>query len=103
MGQHGSGGPQPLATFLVERYWPGVSPEQLEEAVARGTRSVRAMRRRGRPIRYLRSTLIPDDETVLCLFEAASSADVAEVNRGAGMPFDRIVDAVTLVPAMDTA
>jgi hypothetical protein len=57
------------------------------------------MRRKGRQIRYLGSTLVSADETVFCLFEAEAPLDVAELNEQAGIPFDRIVAAVALVPA----
>lgn len=56
------------------------------------------MRHEGRHIRYLHSTLVPDDETAFCFFEAAECQDVIELNRRADVPFDRIAEAVTLVP-----
>src|SRR5215208_3437687 len=52
------------------------------------------MRRDGTAVRYLGSTIVPDDEACFCQFEADSANDVAEANRRAGVPFDRIVDAV---------
>ena len=80
--------------FVVERYLPGLdcdallrSLEQLEQAIAQ-------MSSEGTRIRYLGSTIVPDDEACFCQFEADSTNDVAEANRRAGVPFDRIVDAV---------
>jgi Protein of unknown function (DUF4242) len=90
------------STFLVERYWPGVSSAGLEAAVARGRRSAVEMRRAGTRIRYLRSTLVPAEETVYCLFEAIGATDVRELNERAAIPFDRIVEAVSLVPEAPT-
>jgi len=86
------------STFLVERYWPGVSSTTLEAAVARGRRSAAEMSLAGRRIRYLRSTLVPDEETVYCLFEAVGSDAVRELNERAAIPFDRIVEAVSFDP-----
>jgi hypothetical protein len=85
-----------LSTFLVERYWPGVRRQELEAAIARAARAVQKMRRDGTAIRHLRSTLVPADETVLCLFGAVAPGDVAELNRQAEFPFDRIVEVVAL-------
>ena len=99
MNEGASGqGDTPVSTFLVERYWPGVSSRTLEAAVARGVQSANEMRHGGTRIQYLRSTLLPADETVFCLFEALTAADVAELNERAEIPFDRIVETVALVP-----
>ena len=82
------------ATYLVERYWPGVAQDQVRMAVSRVGDAVSQMGRDGTAIRYVRSTLVPVDESVLCLFEATSAEDVAEANRRAGVEFDRISPAV---------
>jgi Nickel responsive protein SCO4226-like len=47
-------------------------------------------------VRYLRSILIPGDETCLHLVEADSAEDVAEAFEQAGLAADRIVEAVDL-------
>ena len=49
-------------------------------------------------VRYLGSTIVLRDEACFCRFEGPSSDAVAEVNRQAGLPFDRIVAAVTVNP-----
>ena len=49
-------------------------------------------------MRYLGSTIVLRDEACYCRFEGPSSDAVAEVNRQAGLPFDRIVAAVTVNP-----
>ena len=53
---------------------------------------------RGTEVRYLDSTIVLRDEACFCRFEGPSSDAVAEVNRQAGLPFDRIVPAVTVHP-----
>lgn len=93
----------PVSTFVAERYWPGVSAALLEAAVARGDRSAEKMRCEGRRIHYVHSTLVPADETVFCFFEAAELQDVVELNKRAGLLFDRIVEAVTLTPGAPQA
>ena len=47
-------------------------------------------------VRYLRSILIPGDETCLHLVEADSPERVAEAFERAGLEADRIVEAVDL-------
>ena len=55
----------------------------------------------GHSVRYLRSILIPGDETCLHLVEADSVEQVAEAFERAGMDADRIVEAVGLqAPAL---
>ena len=50
----------------------------------------------GTAVRYLRSILIPGDETCLHLVEADSAEHVAEAFEQAGLAADRIVEAVDL-------
>jgi Protein of unknown function (DUF4242) len=50
----------------------------------------------GNAVRYLRSILIPGDETCLHLVEADSVQRVAEAFERAGLAADRIVEAVGL-------
>ena len=52
-------------------------------------------------MRYLGSTIVPDDEACFCQFEGASEAAVAEANKRAEVPFDRIVEAVAVPVASD--
>jgi hypothetical protein len=85
-----------LTTYLVERYWPGVSPAELADAMTRARRSASTMRRQGKRIRYLQATLVPDQETVLCLMEAESADLVAELNERARIPYDRIAEAIAV-------
>ena len=48
----------------------------------------------GKTVRYVRSILIPGDETCLHLVEADSAAQVAEAFDRIGLQADRIVEAV---------
>ena len=49
-------------------------------------------------MRYLGSTIVLGDEACYCRFEGPTEAAVAEANRKAGLPFDRIVPAITVTP-----
>ena len=64
-------------------------------AYARRVReAVAELSERGMPIRHVRTTFLPDDETCFHLVEAASSDVVDEVCRRAGLGHVRIVVAV---------
>jgi hypothetical protein len=77
--------------YVVERYLPGVSRITLERQLER-----LAQVTRGTPVEYLGSTIVLEDEACFCQFEAPSEEAVAEANRRAGIPFDRIVGAVAV-------
>lgn len=91
------------ATYFVERYWPGVSPARHREALDRSRRAAEAMRQEGKEIEHVRSTLVPEQETVFCIFEAASEELVAELNERARFRYDRIDEAVVSDPVGEEA
>ena len=75
-----------MPEYLVELYCITADPDSV--ALARlGDRST---------VRYLRSILIPGDETCLHLVEAASAEQVAEAFEQVGLQADRIVEALGL-------
>jgi hypothetical protein len=77
-------------TFLGERLWPGVTLA-LAIAEAEGlARAADGLRRKGRPVRYIRASLVPEDETLFLWFGAPSAPSVAEIGERAGSRFDRI-------------
>ena len=49
---------------------------------------------REEPVRYVRTTFLPDDETCFHVFEAAAEEAVREICRRAGIDSARIVPAV---------
>jgi hypothetical protein len=80
--------------FLVERYRPGLTVERFQAGEAAIRLAAAELTAEDRPIRYLGATFIPDEETVLAVFEAESAEWVVEANRRAGQPVDRIVGVV---------
>ena len=52
----------------------------------------------GKAVRYIRSTWVPGDDSVRCLFEASSAELVKEVNDAAAIPYTRVVEAMDLTP-----
>jgi hypothetical protein len=85
--------------YVVERYLPGVSRSELECSLRGLRRVTRELQQEGVDVRYLGSTIVLEDEACFCQFEGSSEAAVAEANRRAGVPFDRIVSAVAVLPA----
>jgi hypothetical protein len=83
--------------FVVERYLPGLSRSDLLQELARFERT-QGLRDETGAVRYLGSTIVLGDEACYCHFEGPTEAAVAEANRRAGLPFDRIVPAVTVTP-----
>lgn len=86
-------------TYLVERYWPGVSEDTVTEAHERLAAETERLRGEGKRVRLTSSILIPKEESVFSLVEAASEDDVAEANRRAEVPFDRILEVRTFASA----
>ena len=81
--------------FLVEHYRPGLDVEALRRWVARVRATVAELEREGKPVRFLRSTIVPRDESFLCVIEAASEQLIREAYARAGIPFERISPALT--------
>jgi hypothetical protein len=85
--------------YVVERYLPGVSRDELERELERLTRATQELRGAGTPVHYLGSTFVLEDEACFCQFDGPSEEAVAEANRRAGVAFDRIVAAVAVAPS----
>jgi hypothetical protein len=87
-----------VPTYLVERYWPGVTSELLLEALNRGQRVMEEMSGEGTPIRDISCTLIPGEEVVFSVYEGPSAGAVRQFNARAGIPVSRIVNAIAMPP-----
>ena len=83
-------------TFLVEHYWPGITPDGFGAAAARVRASSVALAATGLDIRFLHSTLVPEDEAAFCVFDAESAAVVEEAYARAGVPYERVLDALEI-------
>jgi hypothetical protein len=85
---------EPRQTYLVENYHPGLGAEELRQIVSRIRDAVAEMTRAGKAIHCLRSTIVPADESFLCVIEAASEQLAREAYARAGVSFDRISPAL---------
>jgi hypothetical protein len=83
-----------VQAYLVEHYRPGLDVEELKRWAVLIRRSAGELQREGRPVRFRRSTIVPGDESLLCVFEAASEELVREAYARAGIPFERISTAI---------
>jgi hypothetical protein len=81
--------------YVVERYLPGLFRSDLLRGLSRLEQAAEP-EGDGPAVRYLGSTIVLGDEACFCQFEGPTEAAVAEANRKAGLPFDRIVPAVTV-------
>jgi hypothetical protein len=87
-----------MTVYMVERNLPGITMEQLGGAQKAAIETSQDFTSMGKPVRYIRSTYVPGDNQVMCLFEASSPELVEEVNRAANIPFTRVVEAMDLTP-----
>ena len=89
-----------MAVYMVERELPGITPEQLAHAQEAAISTSSQFTKEGKPVRYIRSTFLPDDSRCFCLFEAPTRQLVRDVNEAAGLPVSRIVQALDLSPVL---
>lgn len=94
--RHGAEPPRRPGRFVVERYAPELTLEGMRAGEVRARRAAEAVTRAGHPVRYVGSIVIEAEETIFSVFEADAPESVAEVNRRACLPFDRVVPVVEL-------
>jgi Protein of unknown function (DUF4242) len=83
-----------VSRYLVEAYVPR-SRARDARAAGRDARAAAAqLSREGTPVRYVRTTFVPKDETCFHVFESADEEAVGEVCRRAGIGSARIVPAL---------
>ncbi len=83
-----------MPKYMVERYLPGITSDQLAAAAGRAKSTTAQMTEEGTPVRYLRSTFIPGEDKCFCLFDGPSADAVKEANERADIPFERVVEAM---------
>jgi hypothetical protein len=87
-----------VPSYLVESY-VAATGAAVVDARERARRTAEC----GDGVRYVRTTYLPDDETILHLFEAPSASALDEAGRRAALQYERIVEAVegTAEPAKE--
>jgi len=82
-------------SYLVEHYRPGTSVGDLRAWADRLGAAAAELEREGEAIRLVRTTIVPADESLLCVFEAQSEAVVRTAYGRAGLRFERISAALS--------
>jgi hypothetical protein len=85
-----------MPRFIGESYPVGVGRKTLTAAAHRARLVAAEMRTEGSAVRFLKSTFVPAEEALICLVDAPSADVVMELGRRAGLPLDRVVEAVDL-------
>lgn len=85
-----------MPQYMVERHLPDFPPDQLPGAAAAAKQKSNELTAEGQDVRYIRSTYVPEGEKCYCLFEGSSKDAVEEVQRRAGLPYERIHEAAFL-------
>ena len=87
-----------MSVYMVERNLKGISMEDLGGAQKAAISKAAELSAAGTKVRYLRSTFAPADGRCMCLFEAGSETAVKQLNDEAGLPYERVVEALDLTP-----
>jgi len=87
-----------MPVYMVDRTLPGITMEQLAAAQKAAIETGNRLTASGKSVRYIRSTFVPKESHCMCLFEAASSDLVKQLNEEAKIPYTRIVEAADLTP-----
>ena len=87
-----------MSVYMVERLLKGIAMSDLAAAQQAAIATSQEMTAQGTPVRYIRSTFVPESGACMCLFEASEAAAVKRANETARIPFDRIVEAMDLTP-----
>ncbi len=80
-----------MPSYLVEAYLPQSQAGEARAAGRRARAAAEELSGEGTPVRYVRTTFLPDDETCFHLFEASSAEAVEEVCLRAGLGRARVV------------
>jgi hypothetical protein len=76
--------------YTVKCFWPGVTEDELRAAAGRA----------GAPdARFRGAYLLQGDDLVLALFEGESARAVKRAGERAGMPCERVIEAVWIAPS----
>ena len=85
-----------MPQYMVERHLPGFPPDQLPGAAAAAKEKSAELSSEGQDVRYVRSTYLAEGEKCYCLFEGSSREAVEEVQKRAGIPYEKVHEAAFL-------
>jgi Protein of unknown function (DUF4242) len=88
-----------MPTYVVERYVPRSTANDLRSEGARVTQAAKGLSgTEKRSVAYLSSIYMPDDEVSFCLFSSDSADSIEAGFEKAQIAFDRILEAEVLEP-----
>ena len=87
-----------MSVYMVERSLKGIAMSDLAAAQKAAIATSKQFSAEGTPVRYIRSTFVPESGACMCLFEASEADAVKRVNEAAKIPFDRVTEALDLTP-----
>lgn len=87
-----------MSVYMVERSLKGIAMSDLAAAQQAAIATSKRFSAEGTPVRYIRSTFVPESGACMCLFEASGAEAVKRVNEEAKIPFDRVTEALDLTP-----
>jgi hypothetical protein len=76
--------------YLVEHYRPGLQVGGLRRLAALVRAALDEFENEARGVRFVRTTIVPADESLLCIVEAETEELVSEAYGRAGISFERI-------------
>jgi hypothetical protein len=77
-------GKEELARYLVELERPSLGFDEVQALAVRSRAAARELCEEGAEVRFLRTIVVPEDESCLLLLEAGSASAALEVARRAG-------------------
>ncbi len=75
-----------MPLYVAECYIPGLTREQCQACQNAAIAMCQQFTQWGRPVRYVRSLVVPSESRCLCLYEAPDAALVCEVNDAMQIP-----------------
>lgn len=88
-----------MSAYLAECFWPDLSVETMAALLERARAAAEQLRDEGHEVRVTESWLVPGDEVAFLFIDAQTIDEARAVGVRAAVPFERIVEAVSVRPA----
>ena len=89
-----------MGEFMLELYASRSDRAAVLDRAKRARTCAKQVRREGEAVRLSLVIFVPDDETCLLVYEAASVESVRRCAQLAGLPVEHIVEAIVVDPQM---
>jgi hypothetical protein len=89
-----------MGEFMLELYIPRSDRDAVLDRAARASTCAKQVARDGAAVRLSLVIFVPEDETCLLVYEAASVDSVRRCAQLAGLPVEHIVEAIVVDPQM---